>query len=184
MNLTEFAIRRWQLTLVLFILLCALGYSAFRTIPRAVDPHFELPDRDHCSRPARCRCRRDGTDRCQADRGNCAGSGGCQRSCVVEHRWQYGHSYRIRLVGRSRPIFQRHRPRSDRSRDRVCLRNWRGSISRRCARPMRRFCSSHWFPTPQAGDGWTNMRAISAKPCRASPMSANLKYLRTARNPK
>ena len=43
MNLTEFAIRRWQLTLVLFILLCALGYSAFRTIPRAVDPHFELP---------------------------------------------------------------------------------------------------------------------------------------------
>lgn len=43
MNVTEFAIRRWQLTLVLFALLSALGYSAFSTIPRAVDPHFPLP---------------------------------------------------------------------------------------------------------------------------------------------
>lgn len=43
MSLTEFAIRRWQLTLVLFVLLCALGFSALNTIPRAVDPHFELP---------------------------------------------------------------------------------------------------------------------------------------------
>jgi multidrug efflux pump subunit AcrB len=43
MNFTEFAIRRWQLTLVLFTLLAALGYSAFTNIPRAVDPHFPLP---------------------------------------------------------------------------------------------------------------------------------------------
>jgi multidrug efflux pump subunit AcrB len=43
MDFTEFSIRRWQLTLVLFILLAALGYSTFRSIPRAVDPHFPLP---------------------------------------------------------------------------------------------------------------------------------------------
>jgi multidrug efflux pump subunit AcrB len=43
MDVTEFSIRRWQLTLVLFTLLVALGYSAFSSIPRAVDPHFPLP---------------------------------------------------------------------------------------------------------------------------------------------
>jgi multidrug efflux pump subunit AcrB len=43
MNFTELAIRRWQLTLVLFTLLAALGYSAFSSIPRAVDPHFPVP---------------------------------------------------------------------------------------------------------------------------------------------
>ncbi len=43
MNFTEFAIRRWQLTLVLFILLTALGFNALKTIPRAVDPQFSLP---------------------------------------------------------------------------------------------------------------------------------------------
>lgn len=43
MDFTEFSIRRWQLTLVLFTLLVALGYSAFQNIPRAVDPHFPLP---------------------------------------------------------------------------------------------------------------------------------------------
>jgi multidrug efflux pump subunit AcrB len=43
MDFTEFSIRRWQLTLVLFALLAALGYSAFTTIPRAVDPHFPIP---------------------------------------------------------------------------------------------------------------------------------------------
>lgn len=43
MGFTEFSIRRWQLTLVLFLLLAALGYSAFNNIPRAVDPHFPLP---------------------------------------------------------------------------------------------------------------------------------------------
>ncbi len=43
MGISEFAIRRWQLTLVLFILLAALGYSSLQTIPRAVDPHFSMP---------------------------------------------------------------------------------------------------------------------------------------------
>lgn len=43
MDFTELSIRRWQLTLVLFTLLAALGYSAFTSIPRAIDPHFPLP---------------------------------------------------------------------------------------------------------------------------------------------
>ena len=43
MHIAEFAIRRWQLTLVLFSLLCALGFSAFQQVPRAVDPHFSMP---------------------------------------------------------------------------------------------------------------------------------------------
>jgi multidrug efflux pump subunit AcrB len=43
MHIAEVAIRRWQLTLVLFALLCALGFSAFQNVPRAVDPHFAMP---------------------------------------------------------------------------------------------------------------------------------------------
>ena len=43
MHIAEFAIRKWQLTLVLFTLLCALGFSAFQQVPRAVDPHFSMP---------------------------------------------------------------------------------------------------------------------------------------------
>ncbi len=43
MHLAELAIRRWQLTLVLFLLLSALGLFAFFQIPRAVDPHFSMP---------------------------------------------------------------------------------------------------------------------------------------------
>lgn len=43
MKIAEIAIRKWQLTLVLFALLIALGYSALSSIPRAVDPHFPLP---------------------------------------------------------------------------------------------------------------------------------------------
>jgi multidrug efflux pump subunit AcrB len=43
MHIAEVAIRRWQLTLVLFALLCALGISAFQNVPRAVDPHFSMP---------------------------------------------------------------------------------------------------------------------------------------------
>ncbi|MBV8972026.1 MAG: efflux RND transporter permease subunit, partial [Sphingomonadaceae bacterium] len=35
-----FAVRRWQITLVAFGLLAAIGVSAFLTIPRSVDPHF------------------------------------------------------------------------------------------------------------------------------------------------
>ena len=40
MNLTAFAVRRWQVTLVAFLLLTVLGVSAFLGIPRSVDPHF------------------------------------------------------------------------------------------------------------------------------------------------
>jgi multidrug efflux pump subunit AcrB len=43
MKIAEFAIRKWQLSLVLFVLLCALGISAFINVPRAVDPHFNIP---------------------------------------------------------------------------------------------------------------------------------------------
>ncbi len=43
MKIAEIAIRKWQLTLVLFALLIALGYSTLSSIPRAVDPHFPLP---------------------------------------------------------------------------------------------------------------------------------------------
>ena len=43
MHIAEVAIRRWQLTLVLFTLLCAMGFSAFQQVPRAVDPHFSMP---------------------------------------------------------------------------------------------------------------------------------------------
>lgn len=42
-HIAEIAIRRWQLTLVLFFMLAALGYSALRDTPRAVDPHFSMP---------------------------------------------------------------------------------------------------------------------------------------------
>ncbi|MBL8645886.1 MAG: efflux RND transporter permease subunit [Sphingosinicella sp.] len=43
MNLAGFAVSRWQLTLVLFTLLAALGIYAFLNIPRAVDPHLPIP---------------------------------------------------------------------------------------------------------------------------------------------
>ena len=43
MHIAEFAIRRWQLTFVLFALLASLGFSAFWQVPRAVDPHFSSP---------------------------------------------------------------------------------------------------------------------------------------------
>ena len=39
-NLTALAVRRWQATLVGFLLLAVLGVSAFLSIPRSVDPHF------------------------------------------------------------------------------------------------------------------------------------------------
>jgi hypothetical protein len=39
-NLTAVAVRRWQATLVVFLLLAVLGLTAFISIPRSVDPHF------------------------------------------------------------------------------------------------------------------------------------------------
>jgi len=43
MNFIDFAVKRWQITLVLFALLAAIGLSALLTIPRSVDPHFPSP---------------------------------------------------------------------------------------------------------------------------------------------
>jgi multidrug efflux pump subunit AcrB len=40
--LAEFAVKRWQFTLVLFLSLAALGYNALTTIPKAEDPTFPL----------------------------------------------------------------------------------------------------------------------------------------------
>jgi multidrug efflux pump subunit AcrB len=40
--LAEFAVRRWQFTLVLFVALCALGVNALLEIPKAEDPTFPL----------------------------------------------------------------------------------------------------------------------------------------------
>jgi len=41
--LAEFAVRRWQFTLVLFLSFSALGYNALVGIPKAEDPTFPLP---------------------------------------------------------------------------------------------------------------------------------------------
>jgi multidrug efflux pump subunit AcrB len=41
--LIAFAVHRWQVTLVVFGLIAALGAQAFLTIPRSVDPHFKSP---------------------------------------------------------------------------------------------------------------------------------------------
>ena len=43
MRLWEFAVRRWQFTLLVFALLVALGASAWRNIPRSEDPIFPIP---------------------------------------------------------------------------------------------------------------------------------------------
>ncbi|MFM7027593.1 MAG: efflux RND transporter permease subunit [Chakrabartia sp.] len=43
MNLTEFAVRRWQLTLVGFLLICLMGLNALFSISRTVDPYFPVP---------------------------------------------------------------------------------------------------------------------------------------------
>lgn len=41
--LIAFAVHRWQLTLVLFAMVAALGLNAFLSIPRSVDPTFKAP---------------------------------------------------------------------------------------------------------------------------------------------
>ena len=43
-GIIRFAIQKWQITLVVFLALAALGLSAFLTIPRSVDPHFTAPN--------------------------------------------------------------------------------------------------------------------------------------------
>jgi multidrug efflux pump subunit AcrB len=42
-NITAFAVRQWQVTLILVIMVAALGFSAFRSIPRSVDPVVSFP---------------------------------------------------------------------------------------------------------------------------------------------
>lgn len=42
MNITAFAVHRWQVTMLVFLLLATLGASAFLSIPRSVDPHFPI----------------------------------------------------------------------------------------------------------------------------------------------
>jgi multidrug efflux pump subunit AcrB len=41
--ITEFAVKRWQFTLVVFGLLAALGVTSFAAIPKSEDPTFPLP---------------------------------------------------------------------------------------------------------------------------------------------
>ncbi len=43
MGLTEFAVKRFQFTLVMFLLMIAIGWSSLQNIPRAEDPIFPIP---------------------------------------------------------------------------------------------------------------------------------------------
>jgi multidrug efflux pump subunit AcrB len=42
MSLLEFPLKRYQFTLITFILLCALGWSSYQNIPRQEDPYFPI----------------------------------------------------------------------------------------------------------------------------------------------
>ncbi|HTE41142.1 MAG TPA: efflux RND transporter permease subunit, partial [Steroidobacteraceae bacterium] len=42
MSLLEFPLKRYQFTIITFILLCALGWSSFTNIPRQEDPYFPI----------------------------------------------------------------------------------------------------------------------------------------------
>jgi multidrug efflux pump subunit AcrB len=44
MHVSEFAVRRWQFTLVVFVALAALGISSLLGIPKAEDPTFPYPN--------------------------------------------------------------------------------------------------------------------------------------------
>ena len=43
MKLTEFAVRHWQVTVVAFLMLAALGAKSLLTIPRGEDPPLDFP---------------------------------------------------------------------------------------------------------------------------------------------
>ena len=43
MGITEFAVKRFQFTLVMFLLFIAIGWSSLQNIPRAEDPIFPIP---------------------------------------------------------------------------------------------------------------------------------------------
>ena len=42
-KLTEFSVKRWQFTVLLFLMFAALGVSSWIAIPRAEDPDFPVP---------------------------------------------------------------------------------------------------------------------------------------------
>jgi len=42
MSLLEFPLKRYQFTIIAFVLLCALGISSFQSIPRQEDPYFPI----------------------------------------------------------------------------------------------------------------------------------------------
>lgn len=43
MRLAEFSVRRWQFTILMFLMLVALGVASWRKIPRGEDPIFPIP---------------------------------------------------------------------------------------------------------------------------------------------
>ena len=43
MRIAEFSVRRWRFTVVIFVMLAALGVASWRSIPRAEDPSFPIP---------------------------------------------------------------------------------------------------------------------------------------------
>jgi multidrug efflux pump subunit AcrB len=42
-KLAEFSVRRWQFTILMFLMLCAIGVASWRRIPRGEDPIFPIP---------------------------------------------------------------------------------------------------------------------------------------------
>ena len=42
MKLSDFSIKNYQFTLVIFFLLTAIGISAYQNIPRTEDPYFDI----------------------------------------------------------------------------------------------------------------------------------------------
>ena len=46
-KLAEFAVRRWQFTVLLFLMCLALGVASWFAIPRAEDPDFPVPIFSH-----------------------------------------------------------------------------------------------------------------------------------------
>ncbi len=43
MSISDFAVKRWQFTVVLFLMLAALGVTSWKRIPRAEDPSIPIP---------------------------------------------------------------------------------------------------------------------------------------------
>ncbi len=43
MKIVEFAVRRWQFTVLLFLMLIAIGFTSWQSIPRSEDPSFPVP---------------------------------------------------------------------------------------------------------------------------------------------